>query len=204
MKRYNSGSISVVTAPTQHPFLPQTCTVLLGRQGATVTTFIAAIAASMAFSFGVAPGAIANPVPSAQSAQGIPIAVSSQEVDTSVSRDYEPATVYLPDPQTQQLVPQSVLVTTDEPAAGAVAQIMHAYQGQDVGIRGYEVTVNNATHEANVNFNINNPRGARVFESLSSANQYSLFEAIRETLLTQPLYSVNDIIFQANGVAFDI
>ncbi|HEY9624793.1 MAG TPA: hypothetical protein V6C78_30985 [Crinalium sp.] len=169
-----------------------------------MTTFMVAIAASMALSLGVTPGASANPAPSAQSTQGIPIAVSSQEVDTSVSRDYEPATVYLPDPQTQQLVPQSVLVTTDEPAAGAVAQIMHAYQGQDVGIRGYEVTVNNATHEADVNFNINNPRGARSFESLSSANQYALFEAIRETLLSQPVYSVNDIIFRANGVAFDI
>jgi hypothetical protein len=199
-----TSSQSKFQATFQPNYLVSFCNVFAGKKCGTATNFAVAIATSIALSLVVATGAIANPAESTPSQEGIPIAVSTQDIDSSIVRDYEPATVYLPDPQTQQLVPQSVLVTADEPAAGAVAQIMQAYQGQDVGIRDYEVSVNDATHKADINFNINNPRGARVFESLSSANQYSLFEAIRETLLTQPIYSVNDIIFRANGIAFDI
>lgn len=153
--------------------------------------------------------AIADPLPSS-----IPITVESPtptvaqrtapEIDTSITRDYEPALIYLPDPATQELIPQSVLVTVDAPAVMAVSQIVDAYEGQDVGITGYEVSVNSQDREAEINFDLNNPRGSDALQSLSSANQYSLFEAIRETLLTQPVYGVDEIIFQANDIVFDI
>lgn len=211
MRRYITGLVPAQTSMQTEfhsPFKPS-CSVLFrnvfsNQIGGSVTNFVVAIATSITLSLVAASGAIANPIEPSSSRQGIPVAVSSQDVEGSIVREYKPATVYLPDPQTQQLVPQSILVTTEEPAAGAVAQIMQSYEGQDVGIRGYEVSVNTATHEADINFSINNPRGARAFESLSSANQYGLFEAIRETLLSQPIYSVNDIIFRANGSAFDI
>ncbi|GAB4149916.1 MAG: hypothetical protein Fur0046_28720 [Cyanobacteria bacterium J069] len=127
-----------------------------------------------------------------------------EEINTSITQDYTPAIVYLPDPNTQELVPQSVLVTADEPVAGAVTQIVESYEGQDVGITGYEVNIDEAAQEAEINFSVNHPRGARAFQSLSSANQYCLFEAIRETLLTQPSYGIQQVIFQANSVGFDI
>ncbi|WP_205370819.1 hypothetical protein [Thermoleptolyngbya sp. PKUAC-SCTB121] len=149
---------------------------------------------------GAANRAIANPelAPSATDADDI------EEINTSITQDYMPAIIYLPDPNTQELVPQSVLVTADEPVAGAVTQIVESYEGQDVGITGYEVNVNEAAKEAEINFAVNNPRGGRAFQSLSSANQYCLFEAIRETLLTQPSYGIQQVIFQANSVDFDI
>lgn len=127
-----------------------------------------------------------------------------EEINTSITQDYAPAIVYLPDPNTQELVPQSVLVTADEPVAGAVTQIVESYEGQDVGITGYEVNVNETAKKAEINFAVTNPRGGRAFQSLSSANQYCLFEAIRETLLTQPAYGIQQVIFQANSVDFDI
>jgi len=149
---------------------------------------------------GTASRAIANPDMAADNASTADI----EEINTSITQDYVPAIVYLPDPNTQELVPQSVLVTADEPVAGAVTQIVESYEGQDVGITGYEVNVNEAAKEAEINFAINNPRGGRAFQSLSSANQYCLFEAIRETLLTQPSYGIQQVIFQANSVDFDI
>lgn len=166
---------------------------------------------------GLAPEAIANPaepaaelerpIPSEQTrdagAVSIPVAVTT-EIDTSISRDYTPAIVYLHDPVTHELTPQSVLVTTDEPVEGAVSQIVSTYEGQDIGITGYHVSVDEAANEAEIDFDIQNPRGATAFNSLSSANQFSLFEAIRETLLTQPMYDVDQVIFMANGAAFDI
>lgn len=153
--------------------------------------------------------AIADPLP-----VSIPISVETPtatvaqrtppEIDTSITRDYEPVLIYIPDPTTQELVPQSMLVTADAPAVMAVSQIVDAYEGQDVGITGYEVNVNPQEREAEINFNLENPWGSDAFQSLSSANQYSLFEAIRETLLTQPVYGVDEIIFQANNIVFDI
>lgn len=149
---------------------------------------------------GLALPAIANPV--------TPVATittaAAPEIDTSITREYEPATVYLPDPVTQELVPQSVLVDAEEPVAGAVDQILQNYEGQDIGITGYDVVVDATANEAEVSFDIEHPRGAAAFQSLSSANQYSLFEAIRETLLTEPMYDVEEVIFTANGTAFDI
>lgn len=162
-------------------------------------------ASALALLLGTTHRAIANPDTTADPADAAHIdAADIEEINTSITQDYVPAIVYLPDPNTQELIPQSVLVTADEPVAGAVTQIVESYEGQDVGITGYEVNVNEAAKEAEINFSVNNPRGGRAFQSLSSANQYCLFEAIRETLLTQPSYGIQQVIFQANSVNFDI
>lgn len=137
-------------------------------------------------------------------AQSVEPASTPTEIDTSITREYEPVTIYLPDGNSQELVPQSVLVTTDAPVTMAVNQIVDQYEGQDVGITGYEVNVDAQAREAAINFEVNHPRGEDVFQSLSSANQYSLFEAIRETLLTQPVYGIDEVIFQANDTPFNI
>ncbi|MBE9177889.1 hypothetical protein IQ268_04735 [Oculatella sp. LEGE 06141] len=157
--------------------------------------FATAAIAAIAVGIGFAGSAIAQPEP---------VNRSAPEVDTSVTRDYEPAIVYIHDPETHELTPRSVLVGSEEPVEGAVDQIMQSYEGQDVGIRGYEVSVDSAENEAAINFNIENPRGGNALQSLSSANQYSLFEAIRETLLTQPMYEIDEVNFLANGSQVDI
>lgn len=136
--------------------------------------------------------------------QAEPAAPAPTEIDTSITREYEPVTIYLPDRNTQELVPQSVLVATDAPVTMAVNQIVDQYEGQDVGITGYEVNVDPQAREAAINFEVDHPRGGDAFQSLSSANQYSLFEAIRETLLTQPVYGIDEVIFQANDTPFNI
>ena len=114
------------------------------------------------------------------------------------------AIVYLPDVQLQQLAPQSIIVGANQPVKDAVGRILQAYQGENVGIKGYEVRINPSTHEARINFIIDNPRGAEVFESLSGANQYALFESIRQTLLSQSVYNIEQVTFTANGKAFEI
>lgn len=146
--------------------------------------------------------AVAEPVAS------IPLdsatAAAPPEVDSSLTRTYEPATVYLPDPATWRLVPQVIPVAVEQPVAGAVGQIIQSYQGQEMGITGYEVTVDAPEHLARIDFDVTHEQGVDAFQSLSSANQVALFEAIRETLLTQPFYSIDEIIFSANGKLFEI
>jgi hypothetical protein len=147
----------------------------------------------------------ANPVHVAEVSDERTVVVAvPQEIDGSLIRTYEPATIYLPDPVTRELVPQVVPVAVDQPVATAVSQIVDSYQGQDIGIRSYEVVVNEPMQSAQIDFNLQSDRGTDAFLSLSSSNQFALFEAIRETLLTQPNYQVTDIIFSANGEAFEI
>lgn len=153
---------------------------------------------------GIPLNAIAKPDSTVATPEVMTSAAVPQEVDSSLSRTYEPATIYLPDPNTQQLMPQVVSVAVDDPVEGAVGQILDSYSGQDMGITGYEVTVNEPDHTAQIDFDVTHERGADAFQSLSSTNQVALFEAIRETLLTQPLYSIDEIIFSANGQNFDI
>ncbi|MGP1385840.1 MAG: hypothetical protein ACTS2F_19940 [Thainema sp.] len=132
------------------------------------------------------------------------VAVAPDEIDSSLTRTYIPTTIYLPDPETYRLVPQTVPIDGDAPVAGIVGQIISSYSGQDVGIEGYDVAVDQPNQIARVNFNVSSERNGRVFYSLSSANQVALFESIRETLLTNPDYQINEIIFSANGESFEI
>lgn len=126
-----------------------------------------------------------------------------REIDSTVSRDFKPATIYIHDPATHQLVERVAMVAADQPVVGAVTQIMNSYEGQDVGIRGYDVRVNKGAKKAEINFKVESPRGDKGLQSLSSANQYAIFEAIRETL-EQPDYQVRQVIFLANGKSIDI
>ncbi|MBD2183733.1 hypothetical protein [Aerosakkonema funiforme] len=135
------------------------------------------------------------------SANAEPVA---QSRNTRSQQAQVPAIVYLPDVQLQQLAPQEVAVAANRPVTDAVGKILQAYKGQDVGITGYNVSIDPNTHAATINFIVKDPRGAEVFESLSSANQYALFESIRQTLLSQSLFNIEEITFTANGVPFDI
>lgn len=132
------------------------------------------------------------------------VAASPDEIDSSLTRTYIPTTIYLPDPQTYRLEPQTVPVDSDAPVSGVVGQIIRSYEGQEVGIEGYDVAVDQASQVARVNFDVDSERNGREFYSLSSANQVALFESIRETLLTNPDYQINEIIFSANGESFEI
>jgi hypothetical protein len=163
------------------------------------------ISVAIALVMGGALSAIAAPVQrSRHPADDGSTSVVVSEIDTSISRDYEPATIYIHDPITHQLLPHTYFVAADQPVVAAVEQIMQSYKGQTTEIQDYDVDVNPIAHEVAINFTVDHPRGARIFQSLSSASQYSLFEAIRETLLTEPAYDINEVIFEANGKSFEI
>lgn len=187
---------------------PQTAVLKADTQfdGLIINRITTAILAALALSLSLSPRAIAQVQTDsfgAQTSEVVPARTVS-EGSSSVAEAYQSATVYLPDPQTQQLEPQNVLVAADQPVEGAIDQIIESYEGQRIGITGYEIDVDSDQHEAEVNFNINHPRGAEAFQSLSSANQYALIEAIRETLLTQPGLEIDRVIFSANGDTIDI
>lgn len=149
--------------------------------------------------------AIGSSLPAAaETAVDIPVQAAATEIDSSLTRDYTSAVIYLPTGQDQRLEAHSAVVAADQPVEGAVSQIVGAYEGQDVGIQSYAVDVDPVAHDAAIDFKVESPRGPRALQSLSSANQYALLEAIRETLLTEPVYDVDEVIFKANGQEIDI
>lgn len=180
-------SVAIANQPTQQPIANQGS--LLDLIAKVTTSFLVMAAIILGFS-------------KAAAAQ---IVTTNENVRNTVAQTNSvSAIVYLPDVQLQQLAPQEIRVAATQPVTDAVRRILQAYQGQDVGIRGYDVQIDPSTHQAVIDFKINNPRGVEVFESMSSASQYALFEAIRETLLSQSIYNIQEIKFTANGVAFDI
>lgn len=130
------------------------------------------------------------------SATAEPIAQSER---TAPANEQVSAIVYLPDDQFLELEPQEIIVAANQPVRDAVGKILQAYRGQDMGLEGYNVSINPSTQEAQINFEIDHPRGVEVFQSLSSANKYALFEAITRTLVSQPIYNINEVTFTANG-----
>lgn len=136
------------------------------------------------------------------------VSVNAQTVPQSPtslpSEDEVSAIIYLPDVGLQQLAPQSIVVAANQPVSDAVGKILQAYNGQNVGITDYQVKINPITHQATINFIIKDPRGSEVFQSMSSANQYALFESIRRSLLSQSLYNIDQVNFTANGEFFEI
>lgn len=174
---------------------PHPATPLMQLSAALGTALLVSLTAGVA---------IAEPEPATSESSSNSVAAAPQEVDSSLTRTYEPTTIYLPDPETYRLAPQVVPIAVDAPVTGAVSQIVDSYNGQDVGIQNYNVMVDEPNQIARINFNVNNELGEDAFNSLSSANQVALFEAIRETLLTEPTYNIEEIIFSANGEAFDI
>ena len=83
----------------------------LNLQPLTTNSVAISIALLTLLSLGLAPRAIANPAPTSNATAGA-IAQTTPDINTSVTREYEPAIIYLPDPTTQELVPQSVLVNS--------------------------------------------------------------------------------------------
>jgi hypothetical protein len=84
-------------------------------------------------------------------------------IEPATPRDGQAATVYIHNATTHELVPQTMAVDSQGPVAAAVGEIMRSYQGQDIGIQGYQVTVDGNTHQATISFDIDNPRGAEAF-----------------------------------------
>lgn len=105
-------------------------------------------------------------------------------------------TLFTSDLQCQELVPQKVSVSANEPVKDAVGKIIASKNTADINISNYRVNINNGV--ATVDFRIP-PDSRRQLVSLSSCEQFTLFKSIEKTLTSNPKWNIRNVRFTQSG-----
>ena len=106
--------------------------------------------------------------------------------------------IYNADSQCQNLVPEKVAVSADNPAESAVGNVLKQTDSADFELAGYRVQVNPNNGIATVDFRLS-PNSRRQFVSLSSCEQFALFGSIRKTLTDNSQLKIKEVRFTEQG-----
>lgn len=106
------------------------------------------------------------------------------------------ATLYTSDAQCQKLVPQKVELPANTPIESAVGKIIEKQDSGDFNLSGYRVNLKNGV--ATVDFRLS-PNSQRQLSSLSSCEQFALFNSVRTTLTSNPQWKVKNVRFTEKG-----
>ena len=106
------------------------------------------------------------------------------------------ATLYTSDTQCQKLVAQKVELPANTPIESAVGKIIEKQDSGDFNLSGYRVNLKNGV--ATVDFRIS-PNSERQLSSLSSCEQFALFNSVRTTLTKNPQWKVKNVRFTEKG-----
>lgn len=107
-------------------------------------------------------------------------------------------TVYKADDQCVNFLPEQVQVSGDRPMMAAVGKVLENQGSGDFDLSGYRVTVDEATGVATVDLRMN-PDSTRKLVSLSACEQFALFGSLRETLVQNPDWNIQDVRFTEGG-----
>ncbi|MBE9038871.1 GerMN domain-containing protein [aff. Roholtiella sp. LEGE 12411] len=105
-------------------------------------------------------------------------------------------TLYTSDVQCQELIPQKISVSAEEPVTNAVSRIIEKRDTSDFSLSGYRVNVNNGI--ATVDLRIS-PESKRQITSLSSCEQFALFGSLRKTLTSNAQWKIKEVRFTSRG-----
>ena len=106
------------------------------------------------------------------------------------------ATLYTSDAQCQKLIPQKVELPVNRPMESAVGKIIEKQDSGDFNLSGYRVNLKNGV--ATVDLRLS-PNSQRQLSSLSSCEQFALFNSLRKTLTSNPQWKVKDVRFTEKG-----
>ncbi|MBE9102710.1 hypothetical protein [Vacuolonema iberomarrocanum] len=107
-------------------------------------------------------------------------------------------TIYKADDQCVNFLPEDVQVEGDRPMMAAIGKVLEDQGSGDFDLSGYRVTVDEATGVATVDLRMN-PGSARNLVSLSACEQFGLFGSLRETLVQNPEWNIQDVRFTEAG-----
>ncbi|MBD2356607.1 GerMN domain-containing protein [Tolypothrix sp. FACHB-123] len=105
-------------------------------------------------------------------------------------------TLYTSDVQCQQLIPQKVPVSANEPVKAAVGKILEKRDSGDFSLSSYRINVKNGV--ATVDLRVA-PNSKRQIASLSSCEQFALFGSVRKTLTSNAQWKIKDVRFTERG-----
>lgn len=121
---------------------------------------------------------------------------SSESNTKALSSKNTSITLYVSDDQCQELLPQKTEVSMDDPIQDAVGKIFKQQNTADFIISGYRVDINNGI--ATVDLRID-PKSKRQISSLSSCEQFVLFNSVRKTLTSNSQWKIKNVRFTEKG-----
>lgn len=107
-------------------------------------------------------------------------------------------TVYKPDSQCEELVPEQVRVSQTNAIADAVGEAIAYGNTTDFDLSGYRVSVDENSRVATVELRLS-PDSQRQFVSLSSCEQFALFGSLRRTLTANSQWNIQEVRFTQQG-----
>ncbi|HIK13162.1 MAG TPA: sporulation/spore germination protein, partial [Oscillatoriaceae cyanobacterium M33_DOE_052] len=107
-------------------------------------------------------------------------------------------TIYKPDPLCQELIPEQVAVSAEQPIEAAVGKVLEARNSADFTVAGYRININPSTGVATVDMRLT-PGSQRRFVSMSSCEQFSLFGSLRRTLIENRQWGIEEVRFTDRG-----
>jgi hypothetical protein len=134
-----------------------------------------------------------TPTPTPQESPTTSTPVATSPVATSKTTN---VTLYTSDVQCQQLIPQKVPVSANEPVEGAVGKILEQRDSGDFNLSSYRINVKNGV--ATVDLRVA-PNSKRQIASLSSCEQFALFGSVRKTLTSNAQWKIKDVRFTERG-----
>ncbi|MEA5617353.1 sporulation/spore germination protein [Cronbergia sp. UHCC 0137] len=114
-------------------------------------------------------------------------AISGKKIDV---------TLYTSDDQCQELIPEKVSVSSEQPMTEAISKIVEQQNTTDLSLSGYRINVNNTV--ATVDLRIA-PESKRQVASLSSCEQFALFGSLRKTLISNAEWKIKEVRFTDRG-----
>lgn len=107
-------------------------------------------------------------------------------------------TIYQVDSQCENLVPQKVTVSAQQPMEAAISKTLAQWDTADFSLAGYRVSVDPDSRVATVDLRVN-PNSKRQLESLSSCEQLALLGAMNKTLTANPQWQIESVRFTEQG-----
>lgn len=107
-------------------------------------------------------------------------------------------TIYQVDSQCENLVPQQVTVSAQQPMEAAISKTLAQWDTADFSLAGYRVSVDPDSRVATVDLRVN-PNSKRQLESLSSCEQLALLGAVNKTLTANPQWQIESVRFTEQG-----
>ncbi|BDI15716.1 hypothetical protein ANSO36C_15180 [Nostoc cf. commune SO-36] len=120
----------------------------------------------------------------------------SSSTPKAVSSKTTNVTVYTSDTQCQELIPEKVSVSAEEPVTNVVGKILAKRDTSDFSLSGYRVNIKNGI--ATVDLRIS-PDSKRQIASLSSCEQFALFSSLRKTLTSNAQWNIKEVRFTEAG-----
>ncbi|HEY9693354.1 MAG TPA: hypothetical protein V6D15_14170 [Oculatellaceae cyanobacterium] len=114
----------------------------------------------------------------------------------ATSKNSITVTIYQPDNQCQNLVPEKVVIPAKNSLQAALGEVLEP-RNSDFNLAGYRVSVN-SNRVATVDLRVA-PDSQRTFTSLSSCEQFALFGSIKKTLTNNPTWKIKEVRFTQQG-----